>query len=102
MPPPETFRVLLIEDNPEDAALFCEMIMAQDASPFKVSHVASSLSEGLDIIDDGEIDLAMVDLGLPDSRGIETFEKVHARAPEMPIIVLSGTADEGGGDGNHA
>ena len=90
----EKFRVLLIEDDQADASLFCEMIEAAAKSSFTISHVATTLAEGLEIIEKERIDLALIDLNLPDSTGIETFEKVHACAPRLPVIVLSGSADE--------
>ena len=90
----ENFRVLLIEDNSENASLFCDMIETGAQSSFKVTHVAATLAEGLKVIEDGQIDLALVDLNLPDSNGIATFEKVHPCAPRLPVIVLSGYVDE--------
>ena len=90
----EKFRVLLIEDNPENASLFCDMIEAVAKASFTVTHVAGTLAEGLAIIEGGQVDLALVDLNLPDSRGISTFERVHACAPRLPVIVLSGNVDE--------
>ncbi|MCX7008386.1 MAG: ATP-binding protein, partial [Kiritimatiellaeota bacterium] len=38
--------------------------------------------------------LVLLDLGLPDSRGIETFLSLHRQVPQIPIIVLSGLDDE--------
>ena len=94
MPSREKFRVLLIEDDPEETSLFREMINASPRSSFTISHAAGTLAEGLAIIDGDNIDLALVDLNLPDSSGFETFEKVHSRAPRLPLIVLSGSTDE--------
>ena len=42
----------------------------------------------------GEIDLVLLDLGLPDSRGLETFVKAYAHAPQIPFVVLTGLNDE--------
>ncbi|MEI8341199.1 MAG: PAS domain-containing protein, partial [Verrucomicrobiota bacterium] len=88
------FRVLLIEDNPADALLFCDMINAAAKAAFMITHVAGTLAEGIRIIKNEDIDLALVDLNLPDSTGIETFEQVHACSPKLPVIVLSGSSDE--------
>jgi PAS domain S-box-containing protein len=52
------------------------------------------LSEGLERLAAGGIDLVMLDLGLPDSNGLKTFGKVHANVPQLPIIVLSSLDDE--------
>ena len=90
----EQLQVLLIEDEPSEAALLCEMIKASGQAAFKVHGVAGTLAEGLEIIRTQTIHLALVDLNLPDSSGFETFEKLHAHAPALPLIVLSGMADE--------
>jgi len=86
-------RVLLIEDNPLDVRLLG--IMLRDSAPgvFDLEQV-DRLESGLRRLANGGIDLVLVDLSLPDSHGLETFSSVHAQAPNTPIIVLSGLADE--------
>ena len=86
-------RVLLIEDNPGDARLIREMLLEARAWPFAVQH-AGRLSDGLELAAAGEVDVVLLDLGLPDSQGLETFLTVHARAPQIPVIVLTGLDDE--------
>src|SRR5688572_26870839 len=85
-------KVLLIEDNPLDVRLIG--IMLQDSAPgmFKFEQV-DRLESGIRRLAQGGIDLVLVDLSLPDSHGLETFSGVHAQAPTVPIIVLSGLAD---------
>jgi signal transduction histidine kinase len=48
----------------------------------------------LNRLDQGGIDLVLLDLTLPDAGGIDTFLKVHAKAPDVPVVVMSGLADE--------
>jgi diguanylate cyclase (GGDEF)-like protein len=84
--------VLLIEDNPGDARLIREML-AEDASAFRLSH-ADRLSRGIELLARQDTDLVLLDLSLPDSHGIETFTKVYAHSPKVPIIVLSGNDDQ--------
>ena len=84
-------NVLLIEDNPGDARLIREMI-AEDEAPFTV-HCADRLALGLEHLSNGETALVLLDLSLPDSFGLETFAKVYAHAPTVPIIVLTGNDD---------
>ena len=93
MPVHEKFHVLLVEDDPEDAALCTGMIEGMKKSRFAVSHTAVTLKEALKIIHDGGIDLMLLDLHLPDSRGMETFAKVHALSPDLPVVVV-GDLDE--------
>ncbi len=51
------------------------------------------LEDGLRELGSGEIDIVLSDLSVPDSHGLETFQRLHARAPHVPIIVLSGLND---------
>lgn len=85
-------RVLLIEDNPGDARLIREAL--RDVGGLAVDmKCAASLASGLERLRSG-IDVVLVDLALPDSHGLATITAVRARAPDVPIIVLTGTADE--------
>ena len=86
-------NVLLIEDNPGDARLIREMIAEDPDMPFRV-HCAERLGEGLDWLAAGETALVLLDLSLPDSFGLETFTKVFAHSPTVPIIVLTGNDDQ--------
>jgi sigma-B regulation protein RsbU (phosphoserine phosphatase) len=99
-PPPEAepradsspVKALLIEDNPGDARLIQLMLAATDDGFFELEHV-QRLEAGLERIAQGGIGIVLADLSLPDSHGLETFSSLHARAPEVPIIVLSGLND---------
>jgi len=85
-------RALLIEDNPGDARLIGVMLAEVKSPPFDIER-AERLSAGLECLAEGGIDVVLLDLSLPDSHGLETFARVHAEAPEVPIIVLTGLAD---------
>jgi two-component system, NarL family, sensor histidine kinase UhpB len=86
-------KVLLIEDNPGDALFIREMLKEVKVTKFKVKH-AEKLSEGLKYLHDDVFDIILLDLALPDSRGIETFHITNEHAPELPIIILTGLSDE--------
>ena len=85
--------VLLVEDNPADARLVRERLQEAVGSLFRVE-CADRLSAGVRRLQAGGVDVLLLDLGLPDSLGLETFEKLHAQQPAVPIVVLSGAADE--------
>jgi diguanylate cyclase (GGDEF)-like protein len=85
-------KVLLIEDNPGDARLIREMIAEDPDVPFEV-HCEDRLLRGLEWLNAGETALVLLDLSLPDSFGLETFAKVYAHSPAVPIIVLTGNDD---------
>jgi diguanylate cyclase (GGDEF)-like protein len=84
--------VLLIEDNPGDARLIREMLAEEEAVPFVLTH-ADRLSRGIEVLAQKATDLVLLDLSLPDSHGLDTFSKVYAHSPKVPIIVLSGNDD---------
>jgi diguanylate cyclase (GGDEF)-like protein len=86
-------HVLLIEDNPGDARLIREMIAEDPRAPFAL-HYADRLASGLEHLAGGETALVILDLTLPDSHGLDTFAKVYAHAPAVPIIVLTGNDDD--------
>lgn len=92
--PPESVRtkVLLIEDNPGDSRLIQLMLLEAGAELFELEQV-DRLSAGLDRLSAGGIGVVLSDLSLPDSHGLNTFARLHASAPEVPIIVLSGLND---------
>jgi diguanylate cyclase (GGDEF)-like protein len=85
-------KVLLIEDNPGDARLIEEMILEDPTTPFSL-HCTDRLSLGLEHLSAGGTGLVLLDLSLPDSFGLETFTKVYAHSPTVPIIVLTGNDD---------
>jgi len=86
-------KVLLIEDNPGDARLIQETLAEARGAPFDLE-CADRLSTGLERLAAGDIDVVLLDLSLPDSRTFNTFAKVQAQAPEVPIVVLTGLDDE--------
>ncbi len=92
MNPSNMTKVLLIEDNPGDIRLIREMLSEERDIVFNVES-ADCLSTGLARLAAGGIDIVMLDLGLPDSSGLNTFNRVYAQTPETPIVVLTGLGD---------
>jgi DNA-binding NtrC family response regulator len=89
----ESIKILLIEDNPGDRRIVQEVLSEVRSVSFKLEW-ADRLSAGLERLTDGNIDLVLLDLGLPDSQGIDTLDKVQAQAPKVPIVVMTGLDDE--------
>ncbi len=87
----ETIRVLLIEDN-ELMARAMKDHLAQTDPAISVIRMGS-LHGGLSILQDGSIDVVLLDLILPDSDGLDTFVKVHSAFPAVPIIVTTTVND---------
>lgn len=88
-------NVLLIEDNPGDARLIEEALtsVGGGAGVFTVE-LAKTLKAGLERVRAGNVDIILMDLGLPDGQGVDSFAKVHAHVPTVPIVILSGLNDE--------
>jgi DNA-binding response OmpR family regulator len=75
---PRGARLLLIEDNPGDARLVREMLRgASDITLDGVDRLATAEAQ----IASGEVDVVLLDLGLPDSQGLETLARVRACSP---------------------
>lgn len=89
----DTTRVLLIEDNPGDAELASIMLSAGTGSNFRLE-TRERLSAGIERLSQGGIDALLLDLSLPDSQGLATFQKVHEAAPSLPIVLMSNLDDE--------
>ena len=88
----DTLRVLLVEDNPGDADLICELVPEEEDMSFHFE-VATRLSEALARLSGGGFDLVLLDLGLPDSTGLTTLRAIKAQAPRIPVVVLTGNDD---------
>lgn len=89
----ETLRVLLVEDNQADVDLIQEALPETGRVSFRIESV-SRLSEALARLKNEGIDLVLLDLGLPDSQGLETYHKLSEATPHIPIIILTGTDDQ--------
>jgi len=86
-------RVLLVEDNPGDARIILEMLREVGNNDFQLQ-VVDRLEPALQRLGRAAVDVVLLDLGLPDSSGLETFRRAHEGAVEEPIIVISGFDDE--------
>ncbi len=88
-----SMRILLVEDNPGDARLVREELKEEGGGTFDVSCV-ESLAAACESICAEHFDAVLLDLNLPDSQGVETFSRLHERAPHLPILLLTGLEDE--------
>ncbi|MFP4250278.1 MAG: CpaE family protein [Armatimonadota bacterium] len=85
--------ILLVEDNVGDARLLREMIQDAGGTHMHLAHVAD-LTTAFERLAAEPFDAVLLDLGLPESRGLDTFLKTHREHPDVPIVVLSGLDDE--------
>ncbi|ACL16832.1 hybrid sensor histidine kinase/response regulator [Methanosphaerula palustris] len=90
---PDPIRVLLVEDNPGDARLIREMLVEIHTDRYEVVHV-ERLEYALLHLNNEKFDTILLDLNLPDAYGLSTLVKIRAKAPHVPVIVVSGLGDE--------
>src|SRR5690349_12306324 len=89
-----SMQVLLIEDNPGDARLVREMLsQAGETIPVELTWV-DRLDKGLQRLGTGHVDAILLDLSLPDSTRPDTLQRVLQAAPSIPVIIMTGLADE--------
>ena len=89
--PNRPIGVLLVEDNPGDAILIRRMLSGMKGE-FDVMHV-SSLLEALQCLQKESFDVILLDLGLPDSAGLDTLTRVRGQVPNVTIIVTTGLSE---------
>lgn len=90
-------RVLLVEDNPDDVRLIRRLLLRPGARVRYALDHAGNLAEALTLGRRESHDVVLLDLGLPDSRGLDTLRVARQGMPEMPIVVLTGLDDEAAG-----
>jgi diguanylate cyclase (GGDEF)-like protein/PAS domain S-box-containing protein len=85
--PTLSLKILLIQSDPSTADKIRAALPAAGSGSFDVEWVRQ-LSQGLARLSKGGIDAVLLQLSLPDSHGIETFDKLFAIAPDVPILIL--------------
>jgi CheY-like chemotaxis protein len=89
----ERLRILIVEDNPADADFIHELLPQTGPLNFQIGSV-TRLSKALARLGSKDIDLVLLDLGLPDSQGLQTFHTLRKAVPDIPVIVLTGNNDQ--------
>jgi diguanylate cyclase (GGDEF)-like protein len=85
-------KILLVEDNSEDAE-FLRVCLAQHNHSAAITR-ASLLSDAVTALERERFDVVLLDLNLPDGRGVECVERLRLADDMIPIVVLSGQGDE--------
>lgn len=86
--------ILLVEDSAITARLITEAINEGLGIDFGTIHRTENLKSTLSILEFKVFDVILLDLGLPDSFGIETFRSVYQNSGKMPIVVFTGNDDQ--------
>lgn len=86
------FRILLIEDDPDDSMMLQTHLRQAGAQAELVQ--VTCLTDAANAIENNEFELVLLDLNLPDSRGLDTLAQILILAPHAPVIVMSGVDHE--------
>ena len=89
----KSLNVLLVEDNSDYAEMVINILKTNLNQPVKVLW-EQRLADGMARLDQTQIDVILLDMSLPDSTGIETLQKTVVKAPDLPIVIITGYADE--------
>src|SRR4051794_24518960 len=92
----EALRLLVVEDSPGDALLITEQLADSSLGSFEVLH-AESIGAARDHLIERVADCVLLDLSLPDVRGLDALVEIRRTAPEAPVIVLVSVGDEATG-----
>ena len=84
-------HLLIVEDDPVDATLLGEML--ENLDEYWTHSVEASVNEALKSLEESRCDLVLLDLGLPDSEGLEGCQQLFLRFPRIPIVLLTGRDD---------
>ena len=88
-----SLHVLLVEDSPTDAQLFKHIFLRAATGDWRLVYV-ERLSEAIASCQAQFFDVALLDLGLPDSEGLDTISQFNQAIPDVPIIILTMVDDE--------
>jgi PAS domain S-box-containing protein len=91
--PADVPKILIVEDNPGDLFLVKEFLKRTSLPAFEIFH-ASTLASAITLLKGDVFKLVLLDLFLPDSEGISTFETIYPLSASAPVIVLTGLVDE--------
>jgi diguanylate cyclase (GGDEF)-like protein/PAS domain S-box-containing protein len=91
----EPIKVLMVEDDPGDARLIRTLLGRTALKPLQVT-VADRVTRAVELLREEKVDVALLDVSLPDSRpgSLDGLARIKAEAPDLPLILLTGIDDE--------
>lgn len=85
-------KILVVEDSSSDLKIIEELFSDSGDVEFSIEQ-SNRLSDAISLLETSSYDAILLDLGLPDSQGVNTFIELHSVAPEVPVLILSGNED---------
>ena len=94
-PPPKFIRVFLVVESEQDEKIIAQMLQESGRGQFILSGVFGRVEEAVCGLEAGMgVAVILLDLALPDSKGVETFSRLAQAAKEQPVIILASNEDE--------
>ena len=90
----DQFSILLVEDHPATARLVQALLSGDVDHNFTITWAQSLADVEKRHAESERFDVILCDLGLPDSQGIDTLDRVMALMPSSPLIVMTNLDDE--------
>jgi two-component system invasion response regulator UvrY len=84
-------RIAIVDDHAMVRAGLRQFFADQE--DFCVVAEATNGREALDIVRQGEVDVMLMDISMPDHSGVDALAAIKARAPDLPVLILSGFAE---------
>ena len=90
---PRAIRVLVVEDQTDDACAVQSALSGSPQASYGVTRV-ERLSQALDVLECAPVDVVLLDLSLPDSRGVPSYAALQRHHPDLPVIVLHAPGED--------
>lgn len=88
----KNINILSIEDNPGDFLMLKEVLSEAPDIIYNVTN-CQNLTEGIELLKTGQFDIILLDLSLPDSKGLNSLARIKEICDEKPVIVMTGNND---------
>ncbi len=92
LPPTTMIRIAIVDDHAMVRAGLRQFFADQE--DFTVVAEAANGRQALDIVRKGEVDVVLLDISMPDQSGVDALAAIRARAPDLPVLILSGFPEE--------
>lgn len=87
-----SLTILVVEDNPGDLFLLEELLRGTSLSVRQLLKVTNA-AEAQKVLQQEDVNLVLLDLSLPDSTGLDSYDLINEHASSIPVIVLTGLMD---------
>ncbi len=86
-------KILIVDDNPNMSSLLSEMLEVFDYESVR----AADGIEAIEKVEENDISMVITDMRMPKMSGLDLLQKIKAKKPQLPVVVISGYAlDEEG------